>query len=335
MNPPLLTLLQRCVDILLKAEEIDGVHWLAAEERKKLSEEEKEVIINKALEHHTWKCPISGEIMLDPMTAGDDVVYERKNIKKWIRKDGLMSPIMGQKVKDRSLYQKDWLRNEIFREMPKLREPTFLEELATAIKDLVNMLRHKAPSQPRILSKETAVLRVLKTFHRITINKFEDKPKDKKTQTDTKEQTDAEKQIDTKKLIYKKILEEDLSEEWWPIQDEKEMAAAVWNSCKSLREKTYQAFEEVFGNDVDFKYYADNYFPSRLLKEFSSNDYTKYWKLIINAMKDSITNLKKEDKEHEIKIKNEIEKHNKKDENSLKQWREFWNEWESNYRLFK
>ena len=41
-------------------------------------------------------CPISHEVMTEPVVAGDGHTYERKNIEEWLRRSNAVSPLTNQ-----------------------------------------------------------------------------------------------------------------------------------------------------------------------------------------------------------------------------------------------
>lgn len=52
-----------------------------------------------------YLCPITGEIMTDPVVAADDLTYQRENIEEWFRRGNENSFITGEKLCSFSLYK--------------------------------------------------------------------------------------------------------------------------------------------------------------------------------------------------------------------------------------
>lgn len=57
-------------------------------------------------------CPISGEIMIDPVVAEDGNTYERRNIENWF-KTKMTSPLTGLRLKTNNLYPNTYLKKLI------------------------------------------------------------------------------------------------------------------------------------------------------------------------------------------------------------------------------
>lgn len=68
----------------------------------------------KAHTPEAFYCPISGEVMLDPVVASDGHTYERKEIEKWIfQMNKQTSPMTNQPLKNKDLLPSHTLKSMI------------------------------------------------------------------------------------------------------------------------------------------------------------------------------------------------------------------------------
>eukprot|EP00040_Diaphanoeca_grandis_P005169 m.31651 g.31651 ORF g.31651 m.31651 type:complete len:271 (+) comp16497_c0_seq1:299-1111(+) len=62
---------------------------------------------------YSYRCPISGDIMIDPMVAADGHTYEREMISEWFRRGKNTSPMTGAKIQSTILTPNQCLRSLI------------------------------------------------------------------------------------------------------------------------------------------------------------------------------------------------------------------------------
>lgn len=62
---------------------------------------------------HDFRCPISLELMTDPVTVSTGQTYDRSSIEKWLRAGNMLCPKTGEKLKSKELVANSTLRNLI------------------------------------------------------------------------------------------------------------------------------------------------------------------------------------------------------------------------------
>ena len=63
---------------------------------------------------HDFKCPISMELMTDPVTlAGDGMTYERASIERWLDAGNTTSPVTNAELEDRHYAPSQFVKNTI------------------------------------------------------------------------------------------------------------------------------------------------------------------------------------------------------------------------------
>jgi len=94
-------------------------------------------------------CPISSEIFKDPVMASDGQTYEKKEITKWIKKQGksATSPMTGLKLKSKVLIPNHSMRSQIAAWQQNNKNGKHLEK---AFKDLVGVLMTASSSEELI-----------------------------------------------------------------------------------------------------------------------------------------------------------------------------------------
>ena len=70
-------------------------------------------------EQETFLCPITQEIMLDPVIAADGYTYERRAIESWL-KGKMTSPMTNQQLSHKQLIPNNVLRSRILECHPHL-----------------------------------------------------------------------------------------------------------------------------------------------------------------------------------------------------------------------
>jgi hypothetical protein len=260
---------------------------------------------------YKWKCPISGELMRDPVMACDMVVYERKNIVDWYKKHKQISPVRKTGMNTAELIEQKELEEEIVKGYwskidtnlePKSVKLSLLENIQLWMANFAKIFNKNPPKK---LNWDTACVRIQVTFHIITRNKFKDGI-----------------DVDNSKLCntffeYK----DNLDENWWPMGNSP-MGVAVWNSCALMRSMVYKEFERFMGNEMEYKRYASQNFPGCL------NSGGQFHEKLLHTMEFCIQNLHPEDKtEAVISRLRQNEREIYKDCNSyLKEWMKFWGE---------
>merc|ERR1719420_1726186 len=82
-------------------------------EKEKLKQLKEDSIKLKALEklaREDFLCPISYDIMVDPVVANDGYTYDRKHIEEWWQKSDL-SPMTGLPIESKSLIPNHTLKS--------------------------------------------------------------------------------------------------------------------------------------------------------------------------------------------------------------------------------
>jgi len=245
---------------------------------------------------HSYKlrCPFTGKFMKTPVKASDEVIYELNNIRKW---RGGRSPVSGQ-TESSSILRNCYRDNEV-RDIQILlnNQPHTNRSICEFIRDLINNGFKPRPKETQ-LTHTAFCVKMIKTFHCLTKNKFSDD------------------QVDMHILCNDASTPRD--PDWWPIKDSEFTKKAIWNACKSLRDRVYFYFEifQELGPTL-----ADQYFPPQMMKPENNS---RYRYILIYALTDSLNSLPA-DHPGRDRIKKCIER-NSDDRHGLEMWRAFWGE---------
>ena len=235
--------------------------------------------------------------MTNPGMALDGVVYEKKNIRKWMKEHDYynpetghmsVSPISGHRMSPS-------ISDDYFVQDIKILINTLpRRSICEMVRDFINSFKTQ-PTETR-LSNEAYCVRMIKTFHYFTKEKFKDD------------------EIDMHILC--KDVSNPRTNDWWPIKNTEFLQNAIWDACELLRTMVYEHFL-VFGEQG--QQLAKRYFIPQITKQDCQYKY-----MLLTALADSLDSLPA-NYPNRTNIEEYIRQAND-DEKGLTEWRRFWHE---------
>uniref|UniRef100_A0A7N0V5W8 RING-type E3 ubiquitin transferase n=1 Tax=Kalanchoe fedtschenkoi TaxID=63787 RepID=A0A7N0V5W8_KALFE len=170
---------QKILDVLKKFKQIAGIEETDVLQDPVIPKAKEESPSTSVVVPHEFLCPISSEIMMDPVIVATGQTYERESILKWLDSNNETCPKTGQPLSDTNLTPNSALKTQIMEwceknnyHLPKKEVPPDPDEpiteqqkeIMSLVKDLSSnhlKVQRKAAKKIRLLSKENPENRVM------------------------------------------------------------------------------------------------------------------------------------------------------------------------------